>query len=136
MRDRSVYLLFFFTLISSCYQPQRDCISFKEGTFAFTSTIDGEEQTTTFTRTGDIEIDYYAGKQDSSSVRWINECEYVVKKIHPKNRAEEQSVHMKILSTTDNSYTFEYSIVGDSRKLKGTATRTSLSTDVEVEKNN
>ena len=28
---------------------------------------------------------------------------------------------MKILSTEQNSYTFEYSIVGDSRKSRGTA---------------
>ena len=34
---------------------------------------------------------------------------------------EEQAVHMKILSTTDNSYTFEYNIVGDNNKSRGTA---------------
>jgi hypothetical protein len=136
MQNRAVYFIYLLAIISSCYQPSRDCKSFKDGTFAFTSQIDGEEQTTTFTRLGDMEIDYYKGKQDTSSVRWINDCEYVVKKLHPKNKAEEQSVHMKILSTTDNSYTFEYSIVGDSRKLKGTATRTSRTGDVEVDKIN
>ncbi len=108
-------------LLYSCYEPQRDCKSFKDGTFTFTTEIDGEEKTTTFIRKGDLEIDYFEGKIDSSSIRWINNCEYVVKNLHPKNKAEEKSIHMKILSTSDNSYTFEYSIVGESRKSKGVA---------------
>ncbi|MEX0289462.1 MAG: DNA topoisomerase IV [Flavobacteriaceae bacterium] len=126
MKLRTILLCSPITLLLSCYQPQRDCQSFKDGTFSFTSIIDGKETTTTFVRKGAIEVDYFKGKADSSSIRWINDCEFVATKLHPKNKAEERSVHMKILSTTDNSYTFEYSIVGDSRKLKGTATKTEL----------
>ena len=111
-------------LLSSCYQPQRDCEAFKDGEFTFTSSINDKEVTTTFIRRGDLEIDYFHGKIDSSSVRWINDCEYIVKKITPKNKAEEKSVHMKILTTTDNSYTFEYNIVGDAKKFKGMAIKT------------
>lgn len=114
-----------FVVLSACYQPERDCERFKNGEFSFTTVIDGEEQSTTFIRKNDIEIDFYNGKIDTSSVRWINDCEYVVKKINPKNTSEEKSIHMKILSTTDNSYTFEYSIVGDSNKSKGIATKLS-----------
>ena len=33
--------------------------------------------------------------------------------------AEKKAVHMKILSTTSDSYTFEYNIVGDANKQKG-----------------
>ena len=86
--------------------------------------IDDKEVTTTFVRKGDLEIDYYQGKADSSSVRWINDCEYIVKKLQPRNKAEEKSVHMKILTTTDNSYTFEYNIVGDNNKFRGIAIKT------------
>ena len=113
-----------FLVLSSCYQPQRDCKVFKDGEFSFTTTIDEKEVTTTFIRKGGLEIDYFNGKIDSSSVRWINDCEYVVKKLHPRNKAEEKSVHMKILATTDNSYTFEYNIVGDSNKSNGIAIKT------------
>jgi len=113
-----------FLVLSSCYQPQRDCKVFKDGEFSFTTTIDEKEVTTTFIRKGGLEIDYFNGKIDSSSVRWINDCEYVVKKLHPRNKAEEKSVHMKILTTTDNSYTFEYSLVGDSNKSKGIVIKT------------
>ncbi|SDE27860.1 hypothetical protein SAMN05421636_104206 [Pricia antarctica] len=108
-------------LLVSCYQPQRDCKTFKNGNFTFTTTIGDEEKTTTFVRNDSIEIDYFEGKVDTSAVRWINDCEYVVKKINPKNKAEEKSVHMKILSTTEDSYTFEYGIVGESSKSRGTA---------------
>ena len=113
-----------FLVLSSCYQPQRDCEAFKDGEFSFTTTINENEVTTTFMRKGDLEIDYFNGKIDSSSVRWINNCEYIVKKLHPRNKAEEKSVHMKILTTTDNSYTFEYNIVGDYNKSKGVAIKT------------
>ncbi len=114
-------ILTLLVIITSCYQPRRDCQNFKNGSFQFTAVVDGQELTTTFVRQDDIEIDYFQGKSDTSSVRWINDCEYIVKKINPKNRSEEKSVHMKILSTTDNSYTFEYSIVGSPKKSKGTA---------------
>ncbi len=110
-------------LICSCYQPQRDCIRFKKGKFSFTSEIDNKEITTTFIRNDTMEIDYFNGVADTSSVRWINDCEYIVKKLNPKTRLEEQSIHMKILTTTENSYTFEYSIVGKSQTSKGLATK-------------
>ena len=125
MQNRNTVLLLLSIFLSSCYQPQRDCESFKNGSYSFKSLIDGEETSTTFTRMNDIEIDYFQGKADTSSIRWINACEFIATKLHPKNKAEEQAIHIKILSTTDNSYTFEYSKIGDSKKLKGTATRTS-----------
>lgn len=121
MLKKPIYFLFTFILCTACYQPERNCQQFKNGEFTFTSTVDGEEQTTTFMRNEELEVDYYQNKIDSSSVRWINDCEYIVKKLNPTNKAEEKSIHMKILSTTDNSYTFEYSIVGESKKIRGTA---------------
>ena len=123
MIKNSFYILLLALLCVSCYQPERNCAQFKEGEFSFTSLVNGEELTTTFIRKDGIEIDYFQGKSDTSSVRWINDCEYIVKKINPKNMAEEKSVHMKILSTTDDTYTFEYNIVGDKKKSRGTATK-------------
>lgn len=108
-------------LLSSCYNPPRNCADFKEGTFRFTAVIEGKEQTTTFFRDSEIEIDYFEGKADTSSIRWINDCEYIVKALNPKDRNQEKSIHMKILSTTDSSYTFEYGVVGAARKSKGVA---------------
>lgn len=120
---RALFTCIILLLVVSCYQPKRNCENFKTGEFTFTTVINGEEKTTTFVRTNKIEIDYFDGKVDTSSVRWINDCEYIVRKLNPKSMAEEKSIHMKILSTTDDSYVFEYNVVGDSKKYKGTATK-------------
>ncbi len=37
--------------------------------------------------------------------------------------AEEKSIDMKILSTSGNTYTFEFGIVGTAQKQKGTVTK-------------
>jgi len=82
-----------------------------------------ELETTTFFRNDSIEIDYFRGKSDTSSIRWINECEYIVKKLNPKNMAEEKAVHIRILNSNNNQYTFDYAIVGQTTRKKGTATK-------------
>lgn len=109
-------------LFIACGQPpERNCIDFKTGEFSFTATINGEEKETTFYRTLELEVDEFEGKKDSSSIRWINDCEYILKNLNPKNKAEEKPIHIKILTTKDSSYTFEYNVVGDNRKFKGVA---------------
>ena len=108
-------------LIFSCYNPERNCQDFKTGTFEYEALIGTEVLTTTFNRNDTLEIDSFKGKSDSSSIRWINDCEYIVKKINPNNMAEEKAIHMKILTTKGNEYNFEYNIVGDTNKQKGTA---------------
>ncbi len=97
-------------LLASCYNVERNCSDYKTGTFEFIYTIDGIEKTGRFVRTDTLNIDYYEGKVDSSSVRWINDCEFILKKINPKHMSEKDAIHMKILSTTNNSYTFEYKL--------------------------
>lgn len=113
-----VILLFF---LASCYTPERDCSRFRTGTFQFESYLEGEIVTSTFTRTDSIEIDRFRGKTDTSSVRWINNCEFIVKNLRPKNMAEQKPIHMKILTTSKDTYTFEYGLVGESNKQRGTA---------------
>ncbi|MEA1785373.1 DNA topoisomerase IV [Arenibacter sp. GZD96] len=114
-----VFLGSFFLL--SCYEPSRNCSQFKNGTFTFTTTIDGEAKTTTFRRNEGVEIEVFEGERDTADVRWINDCEYIVKKINPKSIAEGKAIHIKILSTTADAYTFEYGLVGSSAKTVGTA---------------
>jgi len=109
-------------LITGCYQQERVCTDFHTGTFEFETYINGTLATTTFVRNDTIEIDYFEGKSDTASIRWINDCEYVVRKLHPKNMAEEKAIHMKILTTDKDTYTFEYGLVGVKKnKQKGTA---------------
>ena len=107
-------------LLVSCYQQERNCTDFRTGKFQFEYEIEGEKKITLFERKDSLEIENFEGKIDSSYVRWINDCEYILQKINPKNRHEQKGVHMKILTTSDNSYTFEFNLVGDSNKQKGT----------------
>ena len=51
------------------------------------------------------------------------DCEYIIQNMHPKNREDKKPVQMKIITTSANFYTFEYSFVGDSKKQRGTVTR-------------
>ena len=101
----SVLMLFF-----SCYDVERNCNDYKVGAFKFSYIINGIEKTGTFERTEKYSIDYFDSKIDSSSIRWINDCEFILKKVNPKSISEDDAIHFKILSTTDSSYTFEYKL--------------------------
>jgi hypothetical protein len=115
---RLFLILICFLCLSNCYQVERNCNDFKTGTFEFKYVIDSIEKTGRFVRTENLNIDYYDNKVDSATVRWINDCEFILKKINPKNRSEEKAIHMKILSTTNNSYTFEYKLAAKETNQK------------------
>lgn len=97
-------------MLTSCYQIERNCSDFKTGAYEFTYIIDGVEQTSRFERTEEYNIDYHNQEADTSSIRWINDCEFILKKLHPTTNSEKDAIHMKILSTTEDSYTFEYKL--------------------------
>ena len=110
-------------LLMSCYDAERNCKDFKTGKFKFEYKVDGIKKTTVFERNDSIEIETFEGKTDTASIRWVNDCEYVLLKLHPKNMAEEKAIGMKILTTTKNSYTFEFGMVGSDAKQRGTVTK-------------
>ena len=110
-------------MLTSCYEVARNCKDFKTGKFQFDYEINGVKKTATFERTESIQIETYEGKTDTATIRWVNDCEYILQKKHPKNRAEEKAIVMKILTTSENSYTFEFGMVGVSAKQKGIITK-------------
>jgi len=113
-------------IMVSCFSPERNCAKFHTGTFSFSAIVLGDTLNSTFVRTDSIEIDYYLNRTDTASVRWLNDCECIVKKIHPLSFQDSKAVHMKILTTKENSYTFEYNLVGDSKnKQRGSVTKIS-----------
>ena len=126
MRFALPILLIF--LISSCQNIERNCQDYKTGYFEFTFKTNGIEKTARFARTNNLNIDMFEGKIDSAAIRWINDCEFIQKKINPKNRAEQRAVHFKIIATTKDSYTFQYQNASPDnnkkkRVQKGTAYR-------------
>lgn len=116
------YFIFFVIgfLFTSCYNQERNCKDYKTGKFEFQQEINGKVEKSVFERTETLQIETFRGKTDTSTVRWVNDCEFVLQKLHPKNRVEKKAIHMKILTTDQNGYTFEYSFVGEPSKQKGT----------------
>ena len=90
-------LVFIFT---GCFEPERNCTDFKTGTFEYKTYLNGELVTSTFIRN-----------------------EYILKNLNPKSMAEEKPIHMKILTTNKDGYTFEYGIVGQDKKQRGQVDR-------------
>lgn len=115
-------LLLFLGTLTSCYQVERNCTQFKNGRYEFKYVIDDVEISGEFMRKDDLQVEYYNGKTDSSSVKWVNDCEFIANTINPKSMAEKKPVHIKILTTSEESYTFEYSLVGNEKnKQRGVA---------------
>ena len=120
---KAASLLLLLLIVSGCYRAERDCTAYRTGNFESTITIDGQAYISTFTRNDSVQVEKFEGKTDSSIVRWINDCEVVFRTINPKNRIERKDIHLKILSTTDSSYVFEYNYVCEASKQKGIAKR-------------
>ncbi len=120
---KKIILLPLLLLLVSCYQAEHNCKDFKTGKFRFEYEVNGEKKVTVFERNDSIEIETFEGKTDTASIRWISDCEYVLKKKHPKNMAEEKAIGMKILTTSGNTYTFEFGIIGSDQKQRGTVTK-------------
>lgn len=109
--------------LSSCYGPERNCEDYKTGTFKFAYELDGIKKEGKFIRNDSYSVDFYENKIDSATIRWYNECEYVLQDINSK-----VAIQYKIISTTDSTYTFQYkSAVQDPNKelvvKTGTAVR-------------
>ena len=115
-------LLFLLLLsVTSCIKTQSECNceDFKTGNFEFSQTINGKKMVSTFNRTEKFQIETFQSKTDTATVRWINDCEFILQKTNPKNMQEQKAIAMKIIATLDKTYTFEYNFVGDANKQTG-----------------
>lgn len=118
---RLLILFFSAFLFTSCYDYERNCADFQTGVFEFETVLGSEVVKTTFERRADFEVENYQGKIDTSSIRWVNDCEYILKSINPKSMQDQKPMHFKILETDGNTYKFEYNVAGDTNKQIGTA---------------
>ncbi len=119
-------LLFLFILSLFSCQKQVECNpkDFKTGKFIFEQMVNGKKEITTFERTEKFQIETYKGRIDTATVRWVNDYEFILQKLKPRNSAEKKAISMRIISTKDKTYTFEYSFVGENKKQTGTVTKT------------
>jgi len=121
---KKILILPMLLFLVSCYEQERKCADFKTGKFRFESDINGQKKVTVFERNDSIEIETFEGKTDTATVRWVSDCEYILQKKNPKNMQEKKAIAMKILTTSKNSYTFEFGVVGSDVKQTGTVTKT------------
>lgn len=119
--DNAFVCLLFIGLIASCSNRERNCTDFHEGSFSVVSGTGERSTTSTFRREGGFEYDYYEGHIDTSRVRWINDCECILQKVNPQTPQEKKPIHIRILFTTDSSYTFEFGYLDEPTTFKGTA---------------
>ena len=113
-------------LLTSCYSVERNCLDFKTGVFEFSTSINDSIVKSTFTRTNEFEIEMYNGIEDSSSISWVNNCEFLITKINPRTNQEKRPIRIKILRTYGDQYDFEYSGVNNPDKIsRGTVRRLS-----------
>ncbi len=113
-------IIFVLLIATSCYRNERNCADFKTGKFKFEHEVDGKKTVTYFERTDSMEIETFNGKVDTATVRWVSDCEYVLTKKNPQTMEERRAISMKILTTSKNSYTFEFGHVGSDARQKGT----------------
>ena len=104
-------------ILVSCYNVERNCNDYRTGSFEFTTSINDSIVKSTFIRTDKYEIEQFNGIKDSSTIRWVNECEFILTKINPKTNQEKRPIRIKILRTYGNSYDFEYSQVSNPQKV-------------------
>ena len=106
-----------FIYLLGCNLPERNCLDYKNGDFEFSTTINNEVITSKFSRRDSIEIEYFENKIDTSFVSWVSDCEFILRKKNPATSTDKKAVNMKILSTSENGYVFEFSIVGDKKNI-------------------
>lgn len=112
------FVLVLICVLLSCYTVERNCLAFHSGTFEFTSIVNGQLETSRFVRNDSIEIETFHGVSDTAAIRWVNDCECVLTKLNPKTNQEKKPIQIRILKTEKKSYTFEYSLVGDSKNTR------------------
>ncbi len=84
----------------------------------YRSYSNGELLESKIVRTDTLEIDYFNPQNpDTAVIRWVNDCAYVARKYNPKSQVEKQAYLIQIIQTDENSYTFEFSKVGDLSKV-------------------
>ena len=112
---KKILLLLLSSLLMSCYNVKRNCQDFHTGTFQFQQIIGDQLQTSRFLRTDSLEVEYFNTQVDSASIRWINPCECVLTKLNPTSNQDKRPIAIKIISTSQKEYVFEYSLVGDQK---------------------
>ena len=112
MKHSIFVALFLSLLFTGCYSVERDCTAFHTGTFTFSQFIGDQLQTSRFVRNDTLEVEFYQQTVDSARIRWINDCECTLTKLHPTSNQDKRPISIRIIETRGDRYIFEYGFVG------------------------
>ena len=118
--SRFIVVLFIFCFAGfSCVQkPSCVCTQFHDGTYLSVQTVNGTKDTTRIVRKGNEQIETYHGHKDTAVIRWVNDCELIVRPKHPHSMEDRKALSMKIIRTDINSCLVRYSYVGESKEFE------------------
>ncbi|OYU84863.1 MAG: DNA topoisomerase IV [Flavobacterium sp. BFFFF2] len=116
-------VLWCFVVISCVQKPTCDCPQFHDGTYIAVQSIQGKNDTTQIIRKGNEQIETYHGKTDTAIVRWVNDCELIVRPKHPHSIEDRKALSMKIVQTEKNTCLVRYSYVGESKEFEQKMTK-------------
>ncbi len=91
-------------LFNSCNSIDRDCSKFRTGKFLTQTEINDTIYTSVFTRNDKIQVENFNNVIDSSTYRWINECELVLRTLNPKSRSDLKNIHNGRTSAPNTNY--------------------------------
>jgi hypothetical protein len=103
-------------ILASCYNVERNCKDFKTGKFRFDYEV-MVYKNNYFERNDSLEIETYDGKTDTASIRWVNDCEYILKNYIQKNMAEEKGNRYEIFARKRTKTYFLVTVGMDPSKI-------------------
>jgi len=118
-----IITILLFSIISCNNKPNLTTEQLRTGTFK--TYLDGSTATSIATRKNEIQIETYEQKQDTFSIYWKSDFEYILTKKNPKTDLDKTEFVIKITGIHKNSYTFRAYYKGSNYKQTGKATKIS-----------
>jgi len=105
-------------LMGACRSADCDCAHFQRGTMVSMQRINGKVQQTQIQRFDKWQLETYQNHTDTINIRWVNDCEWVLKAKHPITMAERKGLSMKIVRTQADTAWVRYGYVGQPLQLE------------------
>ncbi len=119
-----LFTILFFLFIYSCNNNQINILELREGTFE--TTLPKKNTKSIAVRTKTIQIETYNGKKDTFAIKWLNNFEYELLKIHPKSSLDSIPFMVKITKLSHNGYSFKAHYKGNKYIQKGKAIKLTI----------
>ena len=117
---RTLLIILVLSFCASCMENKGGNMDdFKNGSFK--TVLEDGEHISYAIRKGSLQIESFEQVNDTFTINWIDQFEYVLLKKNPKTLLDSTPFYVKITSIKKNSYTFKAYYKGSNFKQKGTA---------------